>query len=111
MANDHHVEPTIRKMEDFTFFDNLALWYVCNETPPPTLALAFLSANEKVCGSLLGVLDPKRRAYVHELMSRQQNATEEERLSATQGMFLIADGLISRGLIYTEGRFFYGKKK
>ena len=28
------------KFQDLTYLDNLALFYVCNETPPVTLALA-----------------------------------------------------------------------
>lgn len=108
---DHDEESIIKKFTDFTYFDNLALWYLCNETPPTTLALAFLGADDKVCGSMLGVLDAKRRAYVHELMSRQQEEDESKKKAAAEGMFIIADGLISRNLIRQEGKYFFGVPK
>lgn len=109
--SDHNEPSTIKKFEDFTYFDNQALWYLCNETPPQTLALAFLGADEKVCGSILGVLDQSRRKYVHELMSQQKSATEEQKKSAAEGMFIIADGLITRNLIKKEGRYYFGAQK
>ncbi|MCC5814974.1 MAG: hypothetical protein JJT78_09475 [Leptospira sp.] len=104
-------ETNIHKFEDFTYFDNQALWYLCNETPPQTLALAFLGADEKVCGSMLGILDSKRRKYVHELMSQQQDADVEKKIAAAEGMFIIAEGLITRNLIRKQGRYYFGDKK
>ncbi len=104
-------EPIVGKWEEFTYFDNLALWYVCNEAPPRTLALAFLEADEKVCGSLLGVVDPKRREYIHRLMAAEKDASEDAKSQAIEGLFLIAEGLISRKWIRKEGRFYFGQKK
>ncbi|WCL49406.1 hypothetical protein [Leptospira sp. GIMC2001] len=109
MSNDP--DKVIQKFGDFTYFDNVALWYLCNETPPQTLALAFLNAEEKVCGSMLGVLDAKRREYVHQLMAQQQGSSEESRQAAADGMLIIADGLITRNLIRKEGKYFFGTKK
>ncbi|MCZ8236956.1 MAG: hypothetical protein O9346_00905 [Leptospiraceae bacterium] len=102
---------SFEKFEEFSFFDNLALYYLCNETPPQTLALAFLIAEKKVCGSMLGVLEPKRRKYVHELMSSQQDASMEKKKAAADGMLIIADGLLSRDLIQKKGNFYFGKPK
>ncbi len=104
-------ESIVVDFSDLSFFDNLALFYLCNETPPQTLALAFLNGDPFVCGPMLGVLDVKRRQYVHEMMVIQKNASEETQKSARDGMMLIADGLISRNLIQKKGRFFYGVKK
>ena len=92
-------EGILTKFEDLSYFDNLALWYLANETPPGTLALAFLLGNEKVCGSLLGVLDVKRRKFVHELMSQEENAPLEKKISARDGLLIIAEGLLERNLI------------
>jgi hypothetical protein len=104
-------EPTLEKLSQLSYFDNLALYYLCIETPPQTLALAFFLMDEKISGSMLGVLDVKRRKYIHELMTVQQKASEEEKKSAADGLLLIADGLISRNLISKQGRYFFGTKK
>ncbi len=34
-------ELTIKSFEEISYFDNLALYYLCNETPPQSLALVF----------------------------------------------------------------------
>lgn len=102
---------SFEKFEVFSYFDNLALYYLCNETPPQTLALAFLIAEKKVCGAMLGVLEAKRRKYVHELMSSQQEESLDKKQAAAQGMLIIADGLLSRDLIQKKGNFYFGKPK
>lgn len=104
-------ESGLSKFEDLTYFDDLALFYLCNETPPTTLALAFLEGEPKVIGSILGLLDGKRREYIHHLMSSQQSATPEDKASALSGMLIIAENLISRNLIEKKGRYYYGTKK
>lgn len=101
----------LENFSDLTYFDNLALYYICNETPPKTLALVFLEGDSKVVGSMLGLLDPKRREYIHSLMASQKEAGEEERKSALSGMLIIAEGLLSRNLIEKKGRYYYGTKK
>ncbi len=40
---DENEELTLKSFEEISYFDNLALYYLCNETPPQTLALAFWS--------------------------------------------------------------------
>ncbi|MEM7184283.1 MAG: hypothetical protein AAF518_25515 [Spirochaetota bacterium] len=100
-----------QKFSDLSYFDNLALYYLCNETPPETLALAFLTGDTKVVGSLLGVLDPKRREYVHALMGKHQNDTDEKKEKAVSGLLIIAEGLLSRNLIAAKGKFIYGVPK
>ncbi|MCB1179840.1 MAG: hypothetical protein KDK36_19850 [Leptospiraceae bacterium] len=104
-------EEELSKFEDLSYFDNLALFYLCNETPPATLALAFLEGDKNVVGSILGILDPKRREYVHALMASQKDASEEDKKSALSGMLIIAENLLLRNLIRKEGRFYYGVKK
>jgi hypothetical protein len=104
-------EKTLDKVAQLSYFDNRALFYLCNETPPKTLALAFLQMDNKISGSMLGVMDVKRRKFVHELMALQQNVTDEEKLAASTGLLLIADGLISRNLIVKKGQFYFGSSK
>ncbi len=101
----------LEKFEDLTYFDNLALYYLCNETPPQTLALAFLIGNEKVVGSMLGILSPKRREFVHQLMAEQKDTPKEKKEQAISGLLIIAENLIRRGLIQKQGRFYYGLQK
>jgi hypothetical protein len=101
----------VSKFSDLSYFDNLALYYVCNETPPKTLALAFLEGDAKVVGSMLGLLEPKRREFIHSLMSQYKDTNEQERQSALSGILIIANGLITRNLIQKQGRYYYGTKK
>lgn len=101
---------TPEKFEDLSFFDNLALHYLCRETPPPTLALVFLHADPKIAGAMLGVIEPKRRAYIHKLMGEVSNTEAGVAEKAKTGLLLIAENLIQKNLIHREGRFFYGKK-
>ncbi|PJZ84377.1 hypothetical protein [Leptospira harrisiae] len=104
-------EQVLEKLSQLSYFDNLALYYLCIETPPQTLALAFMQMDEKIAGSMLGVLDVQKRKYVHELMSLQKDSLEEARKAAAEGLLLIADGLISRNLISKQGNYFFGTKR
>lgn len=99
------------KFQDLSYLDNLALFYLCNETPPSTLALAFLHGDPKVVGSMLGILDGKRREYVHSLMAQQKDAELEKKESAVSGLLIIAENLISRNLIEKRGNFYYGTER
>lgn len=104
-------ENSLKKFEDLTYFDNLALYYLSSETPPETLALAFLKGDTKVTGSILGVMEPKRREYVHSLMAKENSSPEKKKESAVNGLLLIAENLISRGLIEKKGHYYFGVKK
>lgn len=104
-------EQVLEKLSQLSYFDNLALYYLCIETPPQTLALAFMQMDEKIAGSMLGVLDVQKRKYVHELMSLQKDSSVEARKAAAEGLLLIADGLISRNLISKQGNYFFGTKR
>ncbi len=102
---------SLSKFEDLSFCDNLALYYICNETPPKTLALAFLAGDPKVAGSILGLLDSKRREYVHALMASQKDSPESDKSDALSGMLIIAENLMLRGLIEKKGMYYYGVQK
>ncbi|MDX1960942.1 MAG: hypothetical protein SFU98_20395 [Leptospiraceae bacterium] len=104
-------ELTVKRFQDLTYFDNLALHYLCNETPPKTLALSFLAGDEKVVGSMLGVLDPKRREFVHKLMAEFSESDEASRKAALHGVLCIAENLLLRNLIEKKGKFFFGTQK
>jgi hypothetical protein len=104
------MEKGIQKFEELSYFDNLALLYVCRETPPHTLALVFLAGDAKIAGSMLGLLDKKRREYVHSLMVQNREIAEETKRDALNGILLIAENLMSRNLITREGQFFFGKQ-
>jgi len=111
MSQEEDEELTLKSFEELSFFDNLALYYLCNETPPQTLALAFMVGDKKVCGSMLGVLEPKRRAFVHDLMTKQQDMPIEKKHAAAQGLLIIAEGLITRKLIRKQGKFYFGTER
>lgn len=55
----------VQKPNDLLFFDNLALYYVLQNTPPRVLSRVFLTADSRLSGSLLGILSPKQRETVH----------------------------------------------
>ncbi|MCB1141022.1 MAG: hypothetical protein H7A24_02505 [Leptospiraceae bacterium] len=101
----------LKSFQELSYFDNEALFYLFRETPPQTLALAFLKGDNKVSGSILGIMDPKRRKYIHSLMSKNRNSDERDIESAISGMLLIADGLIQKGLIIKKGMYYYGVSK
>ncbi|WP_125169838.1 FliG C-terminal domain-containing protein [Leptospira perolatii] len=111
MSHGDKEDLTLKTFEEISYFDNLALYYLCNETPPQTLALAFLIADKKVCGSMLGVMEPKRREFVHELMAKQKDAPEEKKTAAAQGLLIIAENLLTRNLVRKQGKYYYGVKK
>ncbi len=104
------METVVKKFEELSYFDTLALLYVCRETPPHTLSLVFLDADPKIAGSMLGLLDTKRREYVYSLMAQNKDSDNSIRESAKSGILLIAENLISRNLISKEGKFYFGKK-
>ncbi|AOP35775.1 hypothetical protein A0128_19175 [Leptospira tipperaryensis] len=108
---DDKEELIVKSFEELSYFDNLALYYLCNETPPQTLALAFLVGDKNVCGSMLGVLEGKRREYVHQLMAEQQDTEAAKKQAAVQGLLIIAEGLITRKLIEKRGKFYYGTER
>lgn len=96
---------------ELSYFDNLALYYLCNETPPDTLSLAFLAGDEKVVGPMLGVLEPKRREYVHALMAKNNDVSEAKKQQAISGLLIIAEGLLARNLLTKKGKFTYGVQR
>jgi hypothetical protein len=104
------LEGGLQKFEELSYFDNMALLYVCRETPPHTLALVFLAGDAKIAGSMLGLLDKKRREYVHSLMVQNKDISEETKKDALSGILLIAENLMSRNLIQKEGQFYFGKQ-
>ncbi len=104
-------EKVLTKFEELSFFDNLALYYLCNETPPNVLSLVFLVGDSKIVGSMLGVLDKKRREYIHTLMSKNAEESQKNKDSAMSGLLLIADNLIARNLISKKGQFYFGVQK
>ncbi len=98
----------VQKPNDLLFFDNLALYYVLQNTPPRVLSRVFLTADSRLSGSLLGILSPKQRETVHFMMTQENDGDEAKNTDARNGLCLIAEGLIARGLIKKEGRHFFG---
>lgn len=98
----------VKKPNDLLFFDNLALLYVLQNTPPRVLARVFLSADSRLSGSLLGILSKKQRETVHAMMLQENDEDADKNRDAANGMCLIAEGLIARGLIRKDGVHFFG---
>jgi hypothetical protein len=102
---------SLSHFQELSYFDNEAIFYLLRETPIDTLSLAFLKGDQKVIGSMLGILDSQQREKIHLLMVKNKNRPEKEIESAISGLLLIADGLIQKGLIEKKGRFYYGSTK
>ncbi|HMZ36813.1 MAG: hypothetical protein K1X70_08000 [Leptospirales bacterium] len=98
----------VKKPNDLLFFDNLALYYVLQNTPPRVLARVFLKADSRLSGSLLGILSPKQRETVHFMMTQENDDDAAKNLDAQNGLCLISEGLIARGLIKKQGAHFFG---
>jgi len=98
----------VPKPNDLLFFYNLALLYVLQNTPPRVLARVFLSADSRLSGSILGILSKKQRETVHALMVQENDQDVEKNREAGEGLCLIAEGLVARGLIRKQGQHFYG---
>lgn len=93
---------------DLLFFDNLALFYLVNDTPPAILARVFLRQDARIGGSLMGVMNQKQRTTVHGLMVRENDANEAKDGQALDALFITAQGLLERGHITMKGKNFYG---
>ena len=100
----------VHKPNDLLFFDNLALHYVLQNTPPRVLARVFLTADSRLSGSLLGILGKKQREMVHAMMLQEKDQDAEKNQKACEGLCLIAEGLVARGLIRKEGIHFFGER-
>ena len=90
------------------FFDNLALFYLINETPPAVLARVCNSADSRLGGSMLGVMTPKQRETIHQLMGREKDDDREKDEQARLAVMIMAQDLIDRGHIEKRGLHFFG---
>jgi len=67
------------EFKDLLFFDNLALYYLVQETPLNVLARAFLVMDPKLAGSILGILNVKQRELLHFAMTKENDREEEKK--------------------------------
>ncbi len=113
MSSMESSKQKLRKLElkDLLFFDNLALYYLIQETPLSVLARAFLVIDPKLAGSILGILSPKQRELLHFAMSKENDGDIKKHNEAKEGLVLIAQNLYEKGMIINKGNYFYGKEK
>ena len=98
------------KITDLLFFDNLALYYVVQNTPLEVLARVLRSGDGRLAGSLLGILSVEERCKLHSLMAvLEQNPDPEKDRQAVKGLLLIACEQCKRGLITKQGLHYFGK--
>ncbi|MBX7059648.1 MAG: hypothetical protein K1X75_16410 [Leptospirales bacterium] len=98
----------IQKASDLLFFDNLALYYVVERTPPEVLARVFQSGDSRLAGAMLGILTPKQREIVHQLMAANNDGDRSRNEQASQALVILAGDLLLRGFLRRDGRRFYG---
>ena len=99
------------QINDLLFFDNLALHYVVNETPPAIFARVFLRSDSRLSGSMLGVMTGEQRKTVHELMAREDDGDKEKDTGAENALLIGVDDVLKRGHIERRGRHFYGVER
>ncbi|MCB1175466.1 MAG: hypothetical protein KDK39_17960 [Leptospiraceae bacterium] len=97
------------KIQDLLFCDNLALYYILQNAPLPLLARVMNSADGRLAGSLLGIMNPAQREELNALMAgARQNPSTAKDEDARQGLVIIAGDLYARGLIRKSGPHFLG---
>ncbi|GIX41220.1 MAG: hypothetical protein KatS3mg129_0953 [Leptospiraceae bacterium] len=99
------------EFKDLLFFDNLALYYLIQETPVNVLARAFLIMDPKLAGSILGILSKKQRELLHFAMAKENDNDAEKNKQAQESLVIIAQNLYEKGMIIKKGLYFYGKEK
>jgi flagellar motor switch protein FliG len=99
------------EFKDLLFFDNLALYYLVQDTPLNVLARAFLVMDPKLAGSILGILNVKQRELLHFAMTKENDRDEEKNQKAQDALVIIAQNLYEKGMIIKKGIHFYGKEK
>ncbi len=109
---DPEISPTpIKSPAKLLFCDNLALYYLVERTPLSLLARLFCTADPRLAGALLGVMDMERRREVHQLMSSEKDGNQKLNKQALDALLIIANDLCLQGLIYRRGIYFLGKRQ
>lgn len=139
LPSSHQSIPTpISEPAALLFCDSLALYYIAQRAPHPLLARLFGSAEPRLAGALLGVIDLERRQKIYQLMNQQkeqkergrgkerqrdrqreeemEEEMEEERdkardREALDALIIIANDLLQQGLIYRRGIYLLGKRR
>ncbi|MFN3603842.1 MAG: hypothetical protein ACK4UJ_03905 [Leptonema sp. (in: bacteria)] len=98
------------QIKDFLFFDNLAFYYLIQETPVALMAKALKSMDRKLANSILSILTDKQKEILSLAITLEKESSESGQ-KALEGLSIIAQNLYEKGLIYKKGHYFYGKKK
>ncbi|MCB1325235.1 MAG: hypothetical protein H7A21_07155 [Spirochaetales bacterium] len=106
MATKH--EGPVQKISDLLFFDNLALYYLVERCPVPVMGRVFNSADARLTGSMLGVMNPQQRTLTHASMVKENDGIEELNREALAALLILANDLCARGLVRKEGLHFFG---
>lgn len=98
------------QLKDLLFFDNLALYYLIQETPLSVLAKAFLVMDKKLANSIYSILSEKQKETLKIAISLEKK-TDLNNNKALESLPLIAQNLYEKGLIIKKGNYFFGKEK
>lgn len=96
------------QMKELLFFDNLALHYLTREIPPRVLARAFLTVDQRLSGSILGILSKDQRELLHLLMMKENDGDDKKNSESADGLLTMAKELVEKGLIQKKGPHYYG---
>lgn len=98
----------VQKVSDLLFFDNLALYYLLENTPTPVLARVFQNGNSRLAGAMLGILGPEQRKEMHGLMAQANDGDALRNQQAEEALLIIAADLLARGFVRKQGPHYFG---
>ena len=98
----------VQRVNELLFFDNLALYYLLERVPPRVFARAFLAADGRLAGALLGLMTPKQRETVHALMVQENDGDAEKNAQACDALVITANDMHARGFIRKKGPHYFG---
>lgn len=107
----HTPSQAIQKVNDLLFFDNLALYYLIERVPPQVLARAFNSADGRLAGALLGIMNPEQRVSIHAYMIQENDGDQAKNEQACGALVITANDLFARGFVTKKGLHYFGTPK
>lgn len=97
-----------KSITELLFFDNLALHYIIENTPPRILARVLNVADPRLAGALLGILNLDQRKSIHQLMKVENDSNQIKNTESKYALLQIATDLYSRGIVYQTKKHFFG---
>lgn len=104
-------KPEKIQIQDFLFFDTIALMYLVQETPLALLAKAITFIDKKIANTIYTILTQKQKEILNIAISLEKTPSGPEKEKIVESLTMIAQSLCEKGLIYKKGIYYYGKEK